>query len=91
MIPFYVPKLFSEVYESAELQLSEQPTQVARQLFGEPISTKRKLCGNFLTRLFIKKVDKYRTSTNQNIIKNTMKDLTAKWEFPVTEITIPRK
>ena len=52
-------------------------------MFGGPTSTKKKLCGNFLTP-FYAKVDKDLTSTNQQIVKSTINDLIVKQELPAT-------
>jgi len=58
-------------------------TKAAFWLFGGLTSTKKKLCGNFLTP-FHAKVDKDLTSANQQIVKSTINDLIVQQELPAT-------
>ena len=60
----------SKILVSAKTYLSKRPTKAALWLFGGPTSTKKKLCGNFLTPLLM-----LVTSTNQQIVKSTINDL----------------
>ena len=66
------------------MSLSKRPTKAGLWLFGAPTSTKKKLCGNFLTPLFYAKADKDLTSTDQQIVKSTINDLIVKQKLPDT-------
>ena len=63
-------------------------------MFGGPTSTKKKLCGNFLTPLFMLKSIKISLPLTKKIVKSTINDLIVKQELPATAtnliITTPR-
>ena len=90
--PTFLPKSgwLLKISASDMILLSNRPTKAPRLLFGGPIYTKKKLCGNFLTPPFMPKSKKILLLTT----KDTIQNLIVKQELPATAtnliITTPR-